>query len=100
MMLAVLYCFIDIERFTDQCRRVYFNTDEITDARFILVISGLAYMFLEAGLGAKNPEEKAQYDTYYAMCQKNLETVLSQLNLLMPATLENIEALITAVSLR
>ncbi|KAI1137536.1 fungal-specific transcription factor domain-containing protein [Hypoxylon sp. FL0543] len=98
MMLAVLYCFIDIERFTDQCRRVYFNTEDITDARFILVISGLAYMFLEAGLGAKDPQEKARYDTYYAMCQKNLETVLSQLNLLMPATLENIEALLMAAS--
>ncbi|OTA75990.1 hypothetical protein M434DRAFT_402582 [Hypoxylon sp. CO27-5] len=98
MMLAVLYCFIDIERFTDQCRRVYFNADDITDASFILVISGLAYMFLEAGLGAENPEEKARYDTYYNMCQKNLEIVLSQLNLLMPATLENIEALVTAAS--
>ncbi|KAI1409868.1 fungal-specific transcription factor domain-containing protein [Hypoxylon sp. FL1857] len=98
MMLAVLYCFIDVERFTDQCRRVYFNTDDITDATFILVISGLAYVFLEAGLGAKDPEEKAKYDTYYAMCQKNLETVLSQLNLLMPATLENIEALLMAAS--
>ncbi|KAI0839490.1 fungal-specific transcription factor domain-containing protein [Hypoxylon sp. FL0890] len=98
MMLAVLYCFIDVERFTDQCRRVYFNTDDITDARFILVISGLAYVFLEAGLGAKDPEEKALYDAYYAMCQKNLETVLSQLNLLMPATLENIEALLMAAS--
>lgn len=98
MMLAVLYCFVDIERFTDLCRRLYFSTDDITDATFILVNTGLAYLFFEAGLAASNPEEKAQYDTYYAMCQKNLEAVLQQLNLLMPATLENIEALLMAAS--
>ncbi|KAI0894360.1 fungal-specific transcription factor domain-containing protein [Annulohypoxylon nitens] len=98
MMLAVLYCFIEVERFTDQCRRVYFNTDDITDATFILVNSGLAYMFFEAGLASTNPEEKAQYDSHYTMCQKNLEVALSQLNLLMPATLENIEALLMAAS--
>ncbi|XXH02256.1 hypothetical protein Hte_008625 [Hypoxylon texense] len=99
MMLAVLYCFIDIERFTDQCRRVYFNTDDISDATQMLVQSGLAYMFFEAGLSTKDAEEKARYDTYYAMCQKNLDTVLSQLNLVMPATLENIEALLMSASL-
>ncbi|KAI1101885.1 fungal-specific transcription factor domain-containing protein [Jackrogersella minutella] len=98
MMLAVLYSFIDVERFTDQCRRVYFNTDDITDATFILVNSGLAYVFFEAGLGANAGEEKSQYDTYYAMCQKNLEVALAQLHLLMPATLENIEALLMAAS--
>lgn len=97
-MLAVLYCFVDIERFTDQCRRVYFNIEEVTDATFILVISGLAYLFFEAGLSVKDSEEKAQYDMYFTMCQKNLETVLAQLNLLMPASLESIEALLMAVS--
>ncbi|KAI0376995.1 fungal-specific transcription factor domain-containing protein [Hypomontagnella monticulosa] len=99
MMLAVLYCFIDVERFTDQCRRVYFSIDEITDATFILVVSGLAYLFFESGLSAKDPDEKAQYDAYFAMCQKNLEIVLAQLNLLMPAALESIEALLMAASL-
>lgn len=98
-MLAVLYCFIDVEHFTDQCRRVYFNTEDITDATFILVNSGLAYVFFEVKLSAKTPEEKAEADRYFNMCQKNLDTVLSHLNLLMPATLENIEALLMAVSL-
>ncbi|KAI1765784.1 fungal-specific transcription factor domain-containing protein [Hypoxylon sp. FL1150] len=99
MMLAVVYCFIDIERFIDQCRRVYFNTDDISDATHMLVHSGLAYMFFEAGLSTKNAEEKARCDTYYTMCQKNLEIVLAQLSLSMPATLENIEALLMAASL-
>ncbi|KAI1778847.1 fungal-specific transcription factor domain-containing protein [Hypoxylon cercidicola] len=99
MMFAVLYSFIDIERFTDQCRRVYFNTEDISDATHMLVHAGLAYVFFEAGWSSKNAEEMAQYDSYYTMCQKNLETVLAQLNLVMPATLENIEALLMAASL-
>ncbi|KAI1379263.1 fungal-specific transcription factor domain-containing protein [Hypoxylon crocopeplum] len=98
MMLAVLYCFIDVERFTDQCRRLYFSIDDVTDGTFILVNTGLAYLFFEALLGAKSPDEKARYDAYYSMCQKNLDIVLAQLNLLMPATLENIEALLMAAS--
>ncbi|KAI1483483.1 fungal-specific transcription factor domain-containing protein [Daldinia eschscholtzii] len=98
LMLAVLYCFIDVEHFTDQCRRVYFNTEDITDATFILVNCGLAYVFFEVKLSAKTPEEKEEADRYFNMCQKNIDTVLSHLNLLMPATLENIEALLMASS--
>ncbi|KAL7621644.1 hypothetical protein AAE478_008971 [Parahypoxylon ruwenzoriense] len=98
IMLAILYCFIDVERFIDQCRRLYFGSDDVTEATFILVNSGLAYLFFEAGLGTKNPDEKAQYDTYWNMCQKNLDTVLARLNFLIPATLENLEALLMAAS--
>ncbi|KAI0172907.1 fungal-specific transcription factor domain-containing protein [Hypoxylon sp. FL1284] len=99
MMLTVFYCFIEIERFTDQCRRIYFNTGDIPDATYMLVYSGLAYMFFEAGLSTKNAEEKARYEKYYTMCQRNLDVVLAQLHLVMPATLENIEALLMAASL-
>ncbi len=99
-MLAVIYSFIDMEHFINQCRRVYFNMDDITDATFIYVMSGLAYLFLDCGLTSKTPEERAQYDSYCRMCQKNLETVLSQVKLLMPVTMESLEALLMAVSLR
>ncbi|KAI5861042.1 fungal-specific transcription factor domain-containing protein [Durotheca rogersii] len=98
LMLAVLYCFIDVEKFTDQCRRIYFDADDVTDATIILVNAGIAYLFFEAGLNVDDPKEKAQYETYWNMCQKNLDTVLAQLNFLMPATLENLEALLMAAS--
>ncbi|KAI2602767.1 fungal-specific transcription factor domain-containing protein [Hypoxylon sp. NC1633] len=98
LMLAVLYCFIDIEKFTDQCRRLYFNADEVTTTTFILVNTGLAYLFFDAAITAKTSDEKAQYDTYYNMCQKNFETALANLSFLMPATLDNIEAFLMAAS--
>ncbi|KAI5924544.1 hypothetical protein F4810DRAFT_719134 [Camillea tinctor] len=98
VMLAIIYCFTDIDRFTDQCRRLYFCTEDVSEAGFILVNSGLIYVFFEAGLGAADAREKAQYEACRAMCQRNLEIALAQLNLMMPATSENIEALLMGAS--
>ncbi|KAH9905404.1 fungal-specific transcription factor domain protein [Xylariomycetidae sp. FL2044] len=98
IMLAVLYCFTDIRRFIEQCQRIYFNAEDPTDSAFLLVNAGLLYVFFEASLGAKDPSEKARYENCRELCQRNLETVIAQLNLMMPATLENVEALLMGSS--
>ncbi|KAI1502061.1 hypothetical protein F5X99DRAFT_171753 [Biscogniauxia marginata] len=98
VMLAIIYCFTDIDRFTDHCRRLYFCTEDPTEATFILINSGLVYVFFEAALSATDPNQKAQYEACRDMCQRNLEIALAQLNLMMPATPENIEALLMGAS--
>ncbi|KAI1080113.1 hypothetical protein F5B20DRAFT_540812 [Whalleya microplaca] len=98
MMLAIIYSFTAIDRFTDSCRRVYFNTEDVPESTFILVNSGLVYMFFEARLSTTDPNEKAQYEAYSNMCQANLEAGLAHLPLMMPATMDNIEALIMGAS--
>jgi len=99
-MLAILYTFIDYEHFADRCRQLYFTTDYPSEASFIIVNAGLTYIFFEASLTATNPAKKASYEEARSMCQQNLEVALSQLNVMMPATGENIEALLMGVSLR
>ncbi|CAJ2503671.1 Uu.00g110650.m01.CDS01 [Anthostomella pinea] len=100
VMLAVMYSFTDIDNFIDRCRRLYFSTDDPPESTFILVNAGLTYVFFEAALAAadRNPQEKAQYDACRDMCQRNLEVALAQMNLMMPATAEHIEALLMGAS--
>ncbi|KAI1258936.1 fungal-specific transcription factor domain protein [Xylariaceae sp. FL1019] len=97
-MLAILYQFVDFESFADRCRRLYFKTEDPSDGRFILVNSGLIYVFFEASLSASDPVKKASYDDCRIMCQHNVEIALAQLPLFLPATAENIEALLMGAS--
>ena len=97
-MQTIIYAFTDIDRFTDRCRRVYFATDDPSEGTFIIVNAGLASLYFEAAVNASDPAERARYDACRAMCARNLEIALGQLNLMMPATLENIEALLMGVS--
>ncbi|KAI1345603.1 fungal-specific transcription factor domain protein [Xylaria sp. FL0043] len=92
--LAILYTFIDYEHFTDRCRQLYFAMDAPSDASFIIVNAGLTYIFFEACLVASDPVKKARYEECRAISQNNLEIALAQLNMMMPATAENIEALL------
>lgn len=98
VMLAILYTFIDYEHFADRVRQLYFATDTPSEASFITVNVGLTYIFFEASLMASDPAKKAIYDECRATSQNNLEIALAQLNMMMPATAENIEALVMGVS--
>lgn len=99
-MLTVVSAFIDAETFTDRCRRVYFSTEEPTESAFVLVNSGLITLFFEASLevGDSDPVRRAEYEACTAMCQNNLEVALAQMPLMMPATLENAEALLNGAT--
>jgi hypothetical protein len=97
-MVAILYTFIDYEHFADRCRQLYFATEYISEASFIIVNVGLRYIFFEASLTASDPAKKAQYEECCTMLQHNLEIALAQLEMMMPATGENVEALLMGVS--
>ncbi|KAI1434151.1 fungal-specific transcription factor domain protein [Xylaria sp. CBS 124048] len=98
VMLAIIYTFIDYEHFIDRCRQLYFNTDSISEASFVTVNTGLAYIFFEASLTSSDPAKTVRYEESRVMARNNLEIALSQLNLMMPATAENIEALLMGAS--
>ncbi|KAI0903885.1 fungal-specific transcription factor domain protein [Ustulina deusta] len=98
VMLAILYTFIDYGHFTDRCRQLYFATDPPSEGNFIIVNAGLTYIFFEASLTASDPAKKARYEECRATSQNNLEIALAQLNMMMSATAENIEALLMGAS--
>ncbi|KAI0130377.1 fungal-specific transcription factor domain-containing protein [Xylariales sp. AK1849] len=97
LMLLVVTCFTDIDQFTDRCRRLYFCTDDSdwSESLYIIVNAGLVYLFFENFISAPiGSAERAKLESCYAMCSSNVEAALAHLPLMMPATLENVEALI------
>ncbi|KAI6378490.1 hypothetical protein MCOR25_002193 [Pyricularia grisea] len=96
---TLMCSFLGVDEFTEHCRRVYFATEDYSQADYIITVAGLFYVFEErafsandyGGGGAHSSEE---YQRYYSMCRVNLEAALSQFNLLQPAKRENVEALL------
>ncbi|KIL84037.1 fungal specific transcription factor domain-containing protein [Fusarium avenaceum] len=87
-----IYEFLPFQRFTDMCLDVYFN-DNHSEASFITVNAGLYSLFCDYSLRV-DTSEREQYITYAHLCRDNLETVLSNLPLHLPANSDMILALL------
>ncbi|KAH6871432.1 hypothetical protein B0T10DRAFT_541511 [Thelonectria olida] len=81
--------FIHVQAFSDLCLKVYFFKD-FTAAEFIIVNSGLCWLFTERASAEKSDD----YDKSIASCRENLETALSALPLHLPAAPDTVLALI------
>ncbi|KAK5053146.1 hypothetical protein LTR84_002120 [Exophiala bonariae] len=90
-----------IEYFTEQCRKVYFATEEFTKATFIIVNVGLFFIFqgeiIEASKSGDG-ERVANLRSYCKICQQNIKATLQSLSLLLPARKENVIALVLGAS--
>ncbi|KAF7163269.1 hypothetical protein CNMCM5623_008290 [Aspergillus felis] len=85
--------FLSVDDFIQKCREVYFATEDYSDTTFMVANFGLYHIFLEYSFLAESPQIRDDYQKYILLCQKNFETVLADLTLLMPARPESIEAL-------
>lgn len=84
---------LPLQIFTEICRKVYFAVDQYSEIDFILANGYLSYMFSEHVVvsGLKD------YQGYCQLCRENLEGALSQLPLLLPASMDAIAALTLGV---
>lgn len=99
-ILLGFFPFITVDSLLEKCRQVYFATEDYSDATFIVVNACLVYLFSEISFSESDTTKQEIYDKYHDLCRVNLETGLANLNLLMPATMESIEALSIGVSSR
>jgi hypothetical protein len=101
-LVFTLICILNsVEYFTEQCRKVYFATEDFTISTFIIVNAGLLYILQEKATLASHAGdtmEGSSYQEHCNICRANLETVLVYMNLFMPARRENIEALVLGAS--
>ncbi|KLU88543.1 fungal specific transcription factor domain-containing protein [Magnaporthiopsis poae ATCC 64411] len=86
--------FIENDEFVEMCRNVYFNADDFTEATFIIVNAGLYHIFAEESYATDNPSLRQEYQGYEELCQENLEAAFARLPLCLPATPQNIKALL------
>ncbi|TLD18503.1 hypothetical protein PspLS_10185 [Pyricularia sp. CBS 133598] len=96
---TLMCSFLGVDEFTEHCRRVYFATEDYSQADYIITVAGLFYVFEERAFstsdyGGGGAHSNEDYQRYYDMCRVNLEAALSQFNLLQPAKRENVEALL------
>lgn len=88
-----------LDEFTEKCRGVYFCTEDYSPATFIMVNCGLCNLFLELSFTVRSSQTKEAYQKYLQICKYNVESALAGLNLLLPATKDNIQALTLGVSI-
>jgi len=92
---------VSAERFSDYCRRVYFATDDVTPCLFVIVNTGLFYLFQEAAAtldtSTSDDNRAAEYQGYAETCRRNLENGFANLTMFLPASRENIEAMVLGV---
>lgn len=81
--------FFAVKDFSNLCSQIYFPTEDFSDAVFIIVNIGLYYLFLEF-----LPDG---HDLYIHTTRVNMETALANINLFMPTTVENVQALLLGV---
>lgn len=82
--------------FTEKCRNLYFCTTGYSPAHFVIVNSGLYFLFAEQSDTAPD-HEAAELRRYASMCRSNFERALEKLHLLITPTLEACQALIFGV---
>ncbi|KEF57263.1 uncharacterized protein A1O9_05180 [Exophiala aquamarina CBS 119918] len=90
-----------IEFFTDQCRQVYFATEQFSTSTFIIVNVALYFIFQGKLIEAnKSGDEgtKATLRDYCNICQRNIEATLHIMSFILPARKENVIALVLGAS--
>jgi hypothetical protein len=88
-----------LPRVVELCKSVFFCIESYPTSTAVLVHGNLYYLFQDFSLISTNPEEKSLFRQHAALCKKNLETSLANFDLLLPATSDNVEALLLGVSL-
>lgn len=77
---------------------MFFRTDDYPTSTAILVHGMLGDLAKEFEWSEDDSSKKRLYHECASLCRKNLETSISSLDMLLPATFENAQALTYAVS--
>lgn len=93
----MVFPFSGLDQFLDILKSVYFNTDGYPTTTAILVYGGLYYVFTEACMLDKREGKEPLWSEYLLLCRDNLEICLDNVELLVPATDENVYALCLGV---
>lgn len=87
-----------LTRMTEFCRLVFFSVDDYPASTAIIVFGNLYLLFQEFSWRVTDELERVDYRQCAELCRSNFEICISNLDILLPATLENVEALLLGVS--
>ncbi|KAK0707183.1 hypothetical protein B0T21DRAFT_387652 [Apiosordaria backusii] len=84
-----------VDNFPDNCRRIYFATEEYSLVQWGIVNLGLYFTLQERGAASEGDRQIQLFEASF-LCRDNIETALTNLPLLMPQRRESVELLILA----
>ncbi|KAG5982459.1 hypothetical protein E4U55_001862 [Claviceps digitariae] len=93
-LFTIMCSLVGLPDFTALCRKVYFATEDFSDATFIIVNAMLYNLFMEQNSLATDPAARDEYHAYMRQSQANLETALANTNLFLATRVENVQALL------
>ncbi|KIW06934.1 hypothetical protein, variant 1 [Verruconis gallopava] len=96
VMFDLLVNWMSLPRLTDFCKSVFFSVDEYPPSTAIIVFGNLFWLFEEFSWRAPDEQEKNEFRQCADLCRTNFETSVSSLDIFLPATPENVEALLMA----
>ncbi|TGZ81937.1 hypothetical protein EX30DRAFT_318588, partial [Ascodesmis nigricans] len=91
---TVFFPFLRFETFSRYCQDVMLGTEDYPLSIATIVHGSLYYLFWEASQIVEDRSLVEEYQQCSSLCKDNFELCLSSFDLLMPATFENIVALI------
>ncbi|KAK0669247.1 hypothetical protein QBC41DRAFT_110305 [Cercophora samala] len=95
MGFPTIATYTGIEDFPDNCRRIYFATEEYSLIQWGIVNLGLYFTLQERGAASEGDRQVQLFEASF-LCRDNIETALSNLPLLLPQRRETVELLILA----
>ena len=96
-LFTIMCSLVGLPDFTGLCRKVYFATEDFSDATFIIVNAMLYNLFMEQNSLATDPTARDEYLVYMRQSQANLETALANTQLFLNTKVENVQALLLGV---
>jgi hypothetical protein len=91
--------FVAREQFNELCKTVFFRTEDYPTSTAVIVHGTLNNLIGEFEWPEKDPALRQQYRDLAELCRTNLEISISNLDLLLPATMESAQALLMAVGI-
>ncbi|EFQ98853.1 fungal specific transcription factor domain-containing protein [Nannizzia gypsea CBS 118893] len=88
---------MNITRFTQMCKDLYFCTEEYSSGRFASVNSILGHLFKEISFRFKDDPATAKFNEYSELCMSNFTVVISSFDMFTEPSLDNLMALTYAV---
>ncbi|KAI8941699.1 hypothetical protein NX059_002908 [Plenodomus lindquistii] len=98
MAFAIIFPFLKMKNLREIIEDAYFNAGSCSASRRVLAFGLMENIFSEFKAFPLADQDVSKYGAYGDMCKRHMEVALSQLDILMPASYENIMALLISAA--
>ena len=99
ILFAKFLPFMTLSQFEEICKDVYQQSGKVGQGRLVIFFSTCYHLATEYSTIQTNHTSVETFQHLAGECRQNLEIALGNLNMLMPATMENVQALLLGVSI-